>query len=49
MGTVDMEILTRADTKQNKESRQKARETQVVKKDTRELDAEIRSLKAESM
>ncbi|KGB74416.2 hypothetical protein CNBG_0254 [Cryptococcus deuterogattii R265] len=34
--------------KKNKEARQKARETQVVKKDTRELEAEIRSLKAEN-
>ncbi|OWZ48870.1 hypothetical protein C343_00322 [Cryptococcus neoformans C23] len=35
--------------KKNKEARQKARETQTVKKDTRELETEIRSLKAESM
>lgn len=49
-----MSLLTRkfwvgADRKQNKEARQKARETQTVKKDTRELETEIRSLKAESM
>lgn len=37
-----------SDRKQNKEARQKARETQTVKKDTRELETEIRSLKAEN-